>query len=233
MKLPLTFKRVKNHFAYRWWMYPALIAACVLSLNLYFNVSHAKPAENEHVECIVYGTGNRDVMAYWLETWRQTEFDDPKLSREEFLKENGYPQQEVFECSFVSQDTAGDQAMTIRVGFGGEGDLLILPRDMFRNYAESGLLMSLDSLGSVTRACRENGVAPEKGRWKGPDDVTRLYGIPVGELKMLNEIMYGTGSESCLCIRTHNENETVTEKLMGSIIRDMHELPATEPAKGE
>ncbi len=221
MKIPLTAKHVENHFRYRWWQYILLVGALVLGLNLFFTVTEAKPAEDRKLECIVYGVGNRDVLSAWLEQCRQDEFEEST----EALAKSGLPPQDAFECSFITPDESGMQAIAIRVMFAGEGDLLIVPKEEFQNYAETGILMPLNTIGEVTRACAEYGVGTEKGRWKGPDGETRLYGIPVASLPRLNAILYGSAGESYLCIRTNNGNETAAEQLMCCFLRDMHDDP--------
>ena len=211
MKTPLTLERLKHHFGYRWWQYLLIIVVCFAVCNYIFSVTAAKPAEDEQVDVLVYGPGNSEAMSAWLELLRRDEF----------------PEQEVFSCSFILPDVNGAQALFVRVGAGNEGDLLILPKEQFQSYAESGALKPLEGTGALA-ACTEYGIAVDRGRWKGPDDETHLYGVPVSALRVLNEgILLGGGRDSFLCIHHNNGNEKTTEQVLLCMLRDLREIPET------
>ncbi len=218
MKTPINAERLRNHFAYSWWKYLLGVALLAVGWSLFFSVTATRADPDEKVELYVYGNIMEDYADSLLESMRREAF----------------PDQAEFDCYVLPPDTtSGIQAFTIRVAM-GDGDLLVMPQEVYRNYAQEGLLVDLDSdelesLEAVRTAMAEREIAVDPGRdwWSGSDDVRRCYGIPVREVALLSALMADGGTDSYLCMRVNNGNDEVTAQVLARILTDWSEGGAT------
>lgn len=206
MRTPITKDRLKTHFTYSWWKYAVGVLACLLVWNLFFSVTRTKAPEDKKMELYVYGNVYEAPLDALLETMRQNEF----------------PDQAEFDCYVMTPDTtSGIQSFTVRVGT-GDGDLLLVTRDVYESFAQQGVFQDLDSLEGVRAALASQGVTidPARDYWKGKDGQSRFYGIPTARLAVLNAYIVPDGNEYYLCVRVDNGNEDVTRRVLISLIEN-------------
>ena len=207
MKTPVTLARLKTHLTYSWWKYLLAIAFCALGMNLFFTMTQAKAREDQKIEWVIYGDMyNTSIFSVWMEN-----------QRAEY-----YPDQAEFVCNNISlaADSAGVQAFLVRVAVGGEGDLLIVPRASFESFAENGLFIDLNTLEGVPEAIAAQGINPESGRWKGPDEAQHIYGIPLSKMPVLNSWFVDPSQDYLLCVRVNNGNEAITTKMLIKVLSE-------------
>lgn len=207
MKTPITLARLKTHLTYSWWKYLLAVVLCALGMNLFFTVTRARAREDQKIEWIIYGDMyNSAIFSGWMEKQRA----------------ENYPDQAEFVCENITlaTDAAGAQAFMVRVGVSGDGDLLIVPRASFENYAENGLFMDLNTLEGVPEALAEQKINAESGRWKGPDGAQHAYGIPVSRMPVLNSWFVDPSQDYLLCVRTSNGNETITTEMLIRVLNE-------------
>ncbi|MBR5344830.1 MAG: hypothetical protein IK127_03305 [Clostridia bacterium] len=207
MKTPITLARLKTHLTYSWWKYVLAVVLCALGMNLFFTMTQAKAPEDQKIEWIIFGDlyGGSEFFNNWMENQRAEYF----------------PDQADFSCSNITLEasSAGIQAWLARVGVGGDGDLLIMPRSTFEGYA-NGLFMDLDAMEGIQELLAEQGINAEAGRWKGPDGEQHTYGIPVSQMPTLCSWFIDPSQDYLLCVRANNGNEKVAEEMLKRVIEN-------------
>ena len=209
MKTPVTAERLKNHLTYSWWKYLVGIAAVVLVWTILFSVTATKAAPDEKIELYVYGPMMEDYADLLMEE----------------LRERAFPEQAEFIAYVLPPDTTSAlQAYTIRVAM-GDGDLLVIPREIYQNFAQEGLLADLGAMEEVMASAEAAGITiePSLDWWSGSDGERRCYGIPVGQVAVLNALMGGRGADCYLSIRINNGNDAVSAQVLARILTDWTE----------
>ena len=214
MKTPLTLSRIRGHLAYSWWKYVLLLIAVVMGGNLIFTVSRPQPKENEKVELYIYAYGNETPMNEYLERVHTSELSDQKL----------------IDTIWLTPDEASGLMVLSTHLMAGEGDLVVLPREIFNTYAGQGLFEALEDLPGVMEAADAAGTNLERSWRKNTDSgERRLYGIPVRGMLLFSDSLYST-DEYYLSLRVYNGNEAASRRLLGMILRDW--LPGASEVAG-
>lgn len=129
-KMPITKKRIWNHFTYAWWQYVLLIAVAIFGWNLLYTTTRYRSPEHLKVEW--YGEGfvasdaPKSIDALMVEL-QQTLFPD---------------MEEVTFTSIGYDETYGDMQLMVWAS-AGQGDLYMLTLERFQNLAQGGALLDL------------------------------------------------------------------------------------------
>lgn len=171
----ITKKRMQNHFAYAKWQYVVVIIAMVLGLELIFSVTAYRPPEDKVI--LTYLCVPTLVM------------DTDYNLREQTVPL--FPEMEEIAFQHISIGSADDYyaQMQLSTYIGArEGDLFLMPRDRFREFADQGLFIPLDDYISSGIIDIE-GMAGSRqiltlGAEATPlgESVTGVYGISAEEL---------------------------------------------------
>ncbi|MBR4710846.1 MAG: hypothetical protein IKP10_02360 [Clostridia bacterium] len=214
MKTPLNSERLRQHFRYGWWKYAVALVLIVAGLNILFAITSPRPADNQKVELFVFGAAREDVFNVYLEDVRAKQF----------------PKQEQFTASVYTELNAGQVGIGTRV-MAGDGELFLLPEDLFRSYAQDGVLVALDEQPDVMAALRELGIPADSGRSIGWDDKTHLYGVNVSAMPVMASWLIDRSKDQYLCIRINNGNDETALQLFTWLLRDLRTpSPETLPA---
>ncbi|MBR6027997.1 MAG: hypothetical protein IKP40_02830 [Clostridia bacterium] len=216
MKTPLTAARIRGHLTYSWWKYALLAVACIMGWNLFYTVTAYRSPEDKKLTVYFYAYGDTAEVNTWLEAIRLEK----------------YPDQEVFETVQTSPDDSSGLMVLSTHLFSGEGDLIVLPRDQFYNYARDSFFIELEEIPGLTEAFEKAGISIDKG-WRLPtdpdtetlSDVRHFYGLPVASLPVLSGAVYAT-TEYFVGIRVASGNEDNAISLLLDICR-------TNPALAE
>lgn len=131
MKTPLTKERLKHHLAYNSWKYLLLVVLCVLGWNLIYTTTAYRPPAEKIVDVyLCSGYGDQEALDAYLENIRQTEMSDMEQMQSIFL-------------SVTNDDYYGAIQLATYV-MAGEGDIYLLDKDNFVNYAGQGALIDLE-----------------------------------------------------------------------------------------
>lgn len=216
MKTPVTRERLSQHFAYSWWKYALSAIIIVFSMNMFFTVTRYRPPQEKIVDVFVYGFSYDDSMQRYLDNIRQTEMSD----------------MEQMDLMVTQPDEQyGSMILATRIA-ASEGDIYILPKDVFQGYAGEGAFVPLDEVNGVVEAADANGINYERGiRRNNETGERRLYGLPLSAFPELSKMVLCQG-EGWVCISAGNQNEENTEKLFNILIRDfMKPAETKEEAK--
>ena len=212
MKTPLNKKTLSQHMHYSWWMYALALVLCIFLWDIIYTVTAPRTPENEKLELYIYAYGDSKNVDAYLAKVQEEELDDVKELTAQYV---------------MPDETSGVVVLATRL-MAGEGDLFLLPRDVFSSYAGQGLFVALDEWEGVEDACSAAGINIERGWRKNQDTGERhLYAIPTTLLNMIPSWTYSSGSEMYLCVRLYNGNDDNAEKLFHIILRDSLPEPAS------
>ena len=128
--LPITKKRIRNHFHYFWWQYALLAVFAILGWNLLYTTTHYRSPEHLRVE-------------WYYEGYMANETMTAVNAVLEEAKEKLFPEMEEVSFSNVGNDeTYGDMQLLVWTA-AGQGDLFMLTDERFRNLAASGGMLDL------------------------------------------------------------------------------------------
>lgn len=214
MKTPVTSDRLKQHFAYNWWKY-LLIAVIGFGLvDLIYTVTAYRPPRDKKIGFYVYGYTNDEELTAYLDHVRETEMSD---------------MEEISSVQLINDESYGPmQLMTYFTT--GEGDVYLLSRETFLNYAPDGAFVPLENDPDLMALLDSAGVSVQSG-WRRNTETgeTHLYGIPQSKLPALSR--YAQAQDGFLCQIVTGGNQENAAKFLRILCRDMiAEPPDAEPA---
>ena len=170
MKTPITLPRLRQHWTYHWWQYALAILLSVLMVNLLFSVTEPRIPATEKLELYVYGSVRQEEIDAWLEELRAEYFPD---------------QRQITVTEIIADETYGAMVISAHVA-AGEGDLFLLPREIYQNFADQGLFLALDDVFPVESLPAAEQVNLERAyRRDAETGEKHLYGVPVSAVPRL------------------------------------------------
>ena len=208
METPVNGARIREHLHYNLWKYILLAIVCCVGWNLFFTVTTPRAPADKKLDVYIYAYADGDKAGAWLEATRLKEF----------------PDQMEFNAMVVSPDeTYGLMTLSTHL-FSGEGDLVVLPRSIFQEYAGQGFFRELDGVEGVEDVLTAAGVNLERGWRKNRDAGERhLYGIPVKPLTLLQGWI-NSSEDYYIGIRAADANPDNALALLKIMIREMLEV---------
>ena len=214
ISMPITKKRIENHFHYAWWIYALVLVIGIFGWNLVHTTTRYQSPPELKVE-LYYG-------GYQLDNGDGAEALMDR-AHQEVLPE----MEEVNYRYIMMDDMYGDMQLTTWA-FAGEGDLYALPKDKFVNMANNGTMMNLQPYVD-SGALKLDGIdltgcyvtEPESGEeW--------LCGIPMSAIPGLEAYsLYGDDTYLSILINGGNDENTI--KLLGWLLETFRE-PVQAPA---
>lgn len=207
LKMPITKKRIRNHFTYAWWQYALLVALAVFGWNLLYTTTRYRSPESLKVEWYAEGfvlpDAEKSVDALMEELHRDL-FPD---------------MEEVTFVPFGYDETYGDMQIMVWAT-AGQGDVYLLTLERFRNLAQSGALVDLQPY-LENGALDAEGVDLKNGYVADTETgIKYLVGIPADSLTGLKP--YGIATEGMtLCVLSGGGNVDNAVKLVGWLLDEM------------
>lgn len=206
MKTPINARTIRQHMLYNSWKYVLLVIVTLVGWNLIFTMSAYRPPAEKIIDLYIYGSVETENMqAYWDE-----------------LHQREFPEMEQMNVSSVIQDeTYGDMVMMARIA-AGEGDIYVLPKSTFSNYAGQGYLVNLDDCPQVMEVTQSLGMNLERGTYRNVETgIRNTYGVPMVLLPRLQSLLGLRSSDYVVCIMVNNANDDNVIPAFASLIRDM------------
>ena len=203
MKTPLTSARLKQHLTYNWWKYVLAAILAVGLVDMLYTFTAYRPPRDKTVSFYIYGLMDETALTEYMENVRQTEMPD---------------MEEMKPLMLLEDDTYGPmQLMTYMAA--GEGDVYLLAREEFLNYASSGSLIPLEDDAELIALFDSAGVSLQSG-WRRDTEAgeTHLYGIPLEKLPGLTRYAYAKDGYLCLVITSQNLDNA--KKFLRILCRD-------------
>ncbi len=223
MKTPITSKRLKEHIRYNWWIYLLITVIGLGLVDILYSVTAYRPPREKTVVFYVYGYMDDAGLNGWLGQVREAEMADMEDMNAQML---------------ANDDTYGPmQLMTFFAA--GEGDVYLLAREQFLNYAASGSLLPLENDTELMALFDSAGISLQSGwRRETGSGETHLYGIPNDKIPGLGRYAYA--QDGFLCLPVTGLNQENAAKLLRIICRDMisepvdqSEQPDSQPTQNE
>lgn len=208
MKTPLTPSSLRHHLAYSWWKYLLIIMLSVGLVDLLYSVTAYRSPREKTIGFYVYGYINEEALTGYMEKVRQEELPDMEECRPVMM---------------LQDETYGPmQLMTYLAA--GEGDLYLLPREEFLNYAANGSLLPLEEDQELMSFFDAAGVSLQSG-WRRETETgaTHLYGIPQDKLPGLGQYAYA--QDGFLCLIVTGRNPENAQKFLRILCRDCVSAP--------
>ena len=204
MKTPVTAGRLKQHFTYNWWKYLLIVAVSIGLVDLLYSVTAYRPPREKTLGFYIYGYMNEPDLTAYLDNVRESELPEMEEIRPQLLT--------------VDATYGPMQLMTYIAA--GEGDLYLIQREDFLNYAANGTLVPLENDAVLMQLFDSAGVSLQSG-WRRETETgeTHLYGIPLDKLPGL--LQYAYAEDGYLCMVVSGRNEENAAELMRILCRDM------------
>ena len=203
MKTPVTSRTLKQHITYNWWKYLLIAVAAFGLVDLLYSVTAYRPPRDKTVGFYVYGYVNEQELSAYMNHVRETEMSD---------------MEDMLPVMMVNDDYYGSmQLMTYLAA--GEGDVYLIPREEFLNYAASGSLIPLESDDQLISLFDAAGISLQSG-WRRQTETgeTHLYGVPQSKLPGLSQYAYVQDGFLCLVITSKNQENAA--KFLRILCRD-------------
>ena len=211
MKTPVTSRSLRQHFTYNWWMY-LLIALIAFGLvDLLYAVTAYRAPREKTVGFYVYGYMNDTSLTAYLDNVRETEMSD---------------MEEITPVMLTVDDAYGPMQLLTYLS-AGEGDVYLLPREQFLNYAMGGTMAALEDDEELMSLFNAAGINLQSG-WRKETETgeNHLYGIPQDKLPGLSQYAYV--QDGFLCVPLSGGNQENAMKFLRILCRDMISVPETE-----
>ena len=211
MKTPLTKARWKHHLAYNGWKYILALILSIVGWNLIYTMTAYRPPEDKKVD--VYLS---------LASADQTAFDGylEKVWKEEL------PDMEEVQSVVLTAGASSDYYGAVQLStyiMAGEGDVYLLSKDDFINYARDGGMLELESYVE-SGALDTKGIDVTKG-WRTYTETgeRHLYGIPADSFGGMEEFGIYSLKDYYWCVLAANGNDDNAVKLLNILVRDFGE----------
>ena len=204
MKTPVTSRTLKQHITYSWWKYLLIAVVAFGLVDLLYSVTAYRPPRDKTVSLFVYGYTSEEKLNSYLDNIRTNEMPD---------------MEEVTSRILLVDNTYGPMQLMTYLS-AGEGDLYLLPREEFLNYAASDTLVQLEDDTELMSIFDTAGISLQSG-WRRNTETgeTHLYGIPQDKLPGLSQYAYAQDGYLCRVLTSGNPDNAA--KLLRILCRDL------------
>lgn len=188
----ITMGRIRNHFAYSWWKYVLFAVVAVVGWNLIYTATAYKPPRDKRLDAYFVTNSVPDESLRWFEEQvleRYPEVEDTHFSSIVYTTDDNY---------------YGTMQLTTYLG-AGEGDAIILPRERFLAFAQSGTFVALDDAIADGRIDLR-GIDPARGYAVTEDGERAIYGIPADSLYGLMDLQIDN-RDLYICVLAYTQSE--------------------------
>ncbi len=207
LSMPITKKKIRNHFAYSWWKYLLLVVIAVFGWNLLQTTTRYRSPEHLKVEWysdrFITQLGTKDIYAL-MDELHQTLLPD---------------MEEVTFTEVGLDDQYGDMQLMVWSS-AGQGDVYLLSLPRFTNLAKGGALVDLqpyidDGTINVDGIDLSNGYIAD-------DETGKMYLVGIPADMLTGFLDYGIITEdTCLCLLANGGNIDNALKLFGYMLDNM------------
>ena len=212
MKTPITLKRLQQHWQYNWWKYALLVCISLLGWNLIYSMTAYRPPQEKVVDVYIYGYSIDEGLQEYLDTVRTEKMTD----------------MEQMDAVVITPDeTYGGMVLSTRFA-ANEGEVYILPKTYFQNYASQGWFLELEGMEGLVEKLEGEDVNLERSwRMNTETGERHLYGIPLSALPGLAAHVV-CDEEAWVCLSASGRNDANAYRLLELMVNDL--LTAPEPS---
>ncbi len=201
--LPVTKRRIQNHFHYSFWKYILLVVLAVFGWNLIFTTTRYRPPESAKVEFFAEGAMAENPAL------------DALVAR---IHHDVMPEMEEVSSTTVTFDDAyGDMQLTVWVS-AGQGDVYLIAKSRFLNIAANDGTLELGPYID-SGALDVSGIDLAAATLQHADG-QKVMGVPADSLTALAD--YGLPNEGMvLCVLANGGNDDYAVKFLNALIADL------------
>lgn len=198
LNMPITRRRIKNHFQYSVWKYALLAVLAIFGWNMLYTTTRYRVPEDKKLEFYADGAfadqGTDEAMDALLETIHQ---------------EVAPEMEEVSFTALTTDETYGDMQLSVWIG-AGQGDVYLLGKERFQRLGAGGAFVDLQPYVDSGALALE-GIDLGPGRVRDQDSgQSLLCGIPADSLVGLQACgVYPQGTLLSVLASSGNEAESV------------------------
>lgn len=205
LKMPITERKIRNHFHYSLWKYLLLLVIVMFGWNLIYTTTRYRSPENLKVEFYAEGSSLSEDAVQALADQIHAEV---------------MPEMEEVTSTVVSFDDAyGDMQLVVWLS-AAQGDVYLLSKTRFEAMAANEAALPLQP--SIDKGLLQTeGLDLSDGYVLNTDTgITELMGIPADQLTKLGD--YGLSTEDyVLCVLASNGNDEYTLKFLNYLLTHM------------
>lgn len=214
LNLPITGRRIKNHFHYSLWKYLVLILIAMFGWNLIYTTTRYRPPESAKIEFFAEGVYSSDEKLQELADKIHAEIM-PEM-------------EEVTATSVTFDDAYGDMQLVVWVS-AAQGDVYLISKARFQSIADNEGALDLTPYVE-SGALHTDGIDLTNGYVRTADHLSQtLMGIPADTLTGLND--YGVITDGMmLCVLVNGGNDEYAIRFLDYLLTYMHaEKPVVSP----
>lgn len=209
--LPITKRRIQNHFHYSFWKYILLVVLAVFGWNLIFTTTRYRPPESAKVEFFAEGAMAENPTL------------DALVAR---IHRDVMPEMEEVTATTVTFDDAyGDMQLTVWVS-AGQGDVYLIAKSRFLNIAANDGSLDLGPY-IASGALDLSGIDLAAATLQHADGA-KVMGVPADSLTALAN--YGLPNEGMvLCVLANSGNDAYAVKFLNALVADLRAAATVTP----
>ncbi len=203
IEMPITKRRIQNHFHYSFWKYIVLAIIALFGWNLIYTTTQYRPPESAKIEFFAEGAlaENKALDALVDRIHREVM---PEM-------------EEVTATSVIFDDTYGDMQLTVWVS-AGQGDVYLISKSRYLNIAGNEGALDLEPY-ILSGTLDVRGIDLSAATLQGGDG-SKVFGIPADSLTWLAQ--YNLPSEGMvLCLLANGGNDEYAVKFLNALIADL------------
>ncbi len=205
----LSKAKIKNHFLYQSWLYVLVAVLSVFIWDLIYTATEYRSPEDKRIEIYVVDSPmlNEEAMQSYLLNVQSMEFPDMEVLEVVRLISGG------------EQDYMTDIQLNTYI-MAGQGDVYIIGKERFKNYATLGTFLPLDEYVEK-QALQLDNRNVERGivAYPGENDkqVVGLVGIPLKGSTMLQQFGVDVDN-SFIAVLYRNGNDENSVRMLNYLI---------------
>lgn len=209
-------KNITNHFRYSWWIYVLIIIISIFTWDLIYTSTAYRPPENKKIDWFIGASPLADselIDQFMLET-RINEFQDMEEMSAVVLFDAG-----------AANEMYGQMQLTTYI-MAGEGDVYLLSKDKYRNFATNGAFVNLDqyiesNMLDIKDIDRSRGYIKVEETEDNPA-YEGLFAIPAKKLTGLEKFNINI-DDTYFCVTMNSGNKENAIKFLNYIISTMYQ----------
>ena len=191
--------RLKQHLVYDGWKYALVIALCWFGLDLLYTTTAYRSPQDKRIDVMIMSATASDevVQAFLKPIWEEATPDMELVEGVSLLPGS-------------TDDYYANMSLTVRL-YAGDGDIFLLPQDVFKNLALGGAFKPLDE--SISEGLINiDGLNVDSARLTIVDEdtgkaTTQLYGIPTDSLYTFMDGLQFDNRNAVMAIAVNNGND--------------------------
>ena len=202
---------LKRHLVYDGWKYLLIIALCWFGWDLLYTTTAYRSPQDKRIDVMIMSaTASDEVLEAFLKPIWETATPDMELVEGVSLLPGS------------ADDYTANVNLTVKLA-AAEGDIYLLPHDVFKNFALNGSFMGLDQF-IADGVINVEGLKLDSARLTLLDEetgaaTTQVYGIPTESLYGFMDGLQFDNRNAVMAIAVNNGNDENVVKFFNALLQ--------------